>query len=371
MTAVDEASAFLGDAARWLEDNVPERWRKERNALAEEEKVSIRREWDRALHRGGFSGLSLPVAIGGGGRSLRDDVLFHELAARAHAPESLGRIGRILTIPTLLTHGTQDQRERFIPPILTGDQVWCQGFSEPAAGSDLASLMTLATRVDGGWEITGQKIWVTLGQYADRCLLLARTSTDAARYRNLGLFMLDMRQQGVTCRPIKQLSGDSHFAELFLDRAFVDDADLIGEPGDGWRIAMTTLTAERGGIEAITRYVDMRSDTDLLLSCCGAGSTRGETIEELDTRVEVLRLQVLKALDGDDDAEQFRRSCMLKVMWSELWQEITEFAVGLGCLEHRAHWRHQYLEVRATSIYSGTNEIQRNIISERVLGLPR
>lgn len=370
MTVVD--ASFLDQASAWLETNVPERWRTERNALAEDEKIDIRRQWDRQLYAGGYSGLSLPPEVGGRGLGLREEVLFHELAARAHAPEGLGRIGRILTVPTLLVHGSERQRTRYISEILRGESVWCQGFSEPGAGSDLASVTTQARRVEGGFRVSGQKIWTSFAQYADRCILLARTSTTAPRYRNLSYLLLDMKQPGITFRTIKQISGDSHFAEVFLDDVFVPDEDLVGEENNGWAVAMTTLTAERGGIEAITRYVEMRGDIDTLLRCCAAGPADRDRARDMDTELELVRWQVMKALDYiDDDREFFRRTCVLKVMWSEQWQRMTEFAVELPCSEHREHWRHQYLETRAASIYSGSNEIQRNIIGDRVLGLPR
>lgn len=365
-------TSFLDAASAWLEDNVPERWRTERNALAEDEKIDIRREWDRQLYKGGYAGLSLPSEVGGRGLGLREEVLFHELAARAHAPEGLGRIGRILTVPTLLVHGSEKQRTRYISEILRGESVWCQGFSEPGAGSDLASVTTHARRVDGGYLLSGQKIWTSFAQYADRSIVLARTSTSEPRYRNLSYFLLDMKQPGITFRTIKQMSGDSHFAEVFLDDVFVPDEDLVGEENDGWAVAMTTLTAERGGIEAITRYVEMRGDLDTLLSCCAAGPDSRDRVADMDTELELVRWQVMKALDFiDDDRDFFRRTCMLKVMWSEQWQRMTELAVEMPCSEHREHWRHQYLEVRAASIYSGSNEIQRNIMGDRVLGLPR
>lgn len=370
MTVVE--TSFLDEASAWLQDNVPERWRTERNALAEDEKIDIRREWDRQLYAGGYSGLSLPVEVGGRGLGLREEVLFHELAAKAHAPEGLGRIGRILTVPTLLVHGSEQQRARYITEILRGESVWCQGFSEPGAGSDLASVTTQARRVDGGYLLSGQKIWTSFAQYADRCFVLARTSTTAARYHNLSFLLVDMKQPGITFRTIKQISGDSHFAEVFFDDAFVPDEDLVGEENNGWAVAMTTLTAERGGIEAITRYVEMRGDLDTLLHCCASEPCHRDLVKEMDTELELVRWQVMKALDYiEDDREFFRRTCVLKVMWSEQWQRMTEFAVGLPCSEHREHWRHQYLEVRAASIYSGSNEIQRNIIGDRVLGLPR
>jgi alkylation response protein AidB-like acyl-CoA dehydrogenase len=181
-----------------------------------------------------------------------------------------------------------------------------------------------------------------------------------------------MKQPGVTFRTIRQISDTSHFSEVFLDDAFVADEDLVGAVGDGWAVAMTTLTAERGGVEAITRYVDIRGDLDLLLDCCVSNPLERARATDLDIRLELVRWQVTKALDyADDPTELFRRTCILKVLWSEVWQSVTETGLATHCWLHKDHWRNQYLETRAMSIYSGTNQIQRNIIGDRVLGLPR
>jgi alkylation response protein AidB-like acyl-CoA dehydrogenase len=367
-----ELEEFLLGAESWLQTAVPERWVENRGALSEEEKIQIRSDWDRKLHEGGYAGLSIPVEFGGRGLGIREEVLFHEAAARAHAPEGIGRVGKILTAPTLIKHGSDAQRAKYLPPILQGEQVWCQGFSEPGAGSDLANVTTTATKVDGGYVITGQKTWTSFAQYAEKAIVLARTDSSAPRHRNLGFFLLDMVQPGVTFRTIRQISDTSHFSEVFLDQAFVSDDDLVGEPDAGWKVAMTTLTAERGGVEAITRYVDVRGDLDLLLKCCATGGVERARAEELDVRLELLRWQVTKALDHvDDEAAFFSRTSILKVLWSEVWQHVTETGMESHCVAHKDHWRNQYLETRAMSIYSGTNEIQRNIIGERVLGLPR
>lgn len=363
---------FLSRAETWLEAAVPQRWVDNRGALREEEKVEIRREWDRQLYAGGYSGLSIPREYGGQGLGLREEVLFHEAAAHAHAPEGIGRVGKILTAPTLIEHGTAGQRDKYLPGILRGEQVWCQGFSEPGAGSDLANISTTARKVDGGWVVTGQKTWTSFAQYAEKAILLARTDPDAPRHRNLGYFLLDMDQPGVTHTTIRQISDTSHFSELFLDNAFVSADDLVGGENDGWSVAMTTLTAERGGVEAITRYVDVRGDLDLLMRCCASSALERARADELDIRLELLRWQVTKALDhAEDSAALFRRTSILKVLWSEVWQCVTETALAAHCPKHKEHWRNQYLETRAMSIYSGTNDIQRNIIGDRVLGLPR
>jgi alkylation response protein AidB-like acyl-CoA dehydrogenase len=363
---------FREDAERWLAANVSERWRQNRGALDEAEETRIRADWDRQLYEGGYAGLSLPVEYGGQGLGLAEEVVFGELAARAQAPDGLGRIGKILTAPTLIAHGTEYQKTTFLPPIMSGEHVWCQGFSEPGSGSDLASVTCSARRVDGGYLVRGRKTWTSYSRHSHRCLLLARTDEQAPRYRNLSLLLLDMDAPGVEISPIRQISGSEHFSETSFEDVFVAEEDLVGAEGDGWRMAMTVLANERGAVEGITRYVEIRADMDLLQQCCARPGEATDQLRNLDTRVELVRWQVSKAVARQYDAQSFLRSSMvLKVMWSELWQEITSLAAKLSCPVHRAHWRHQYLESRSATIYSGTSEIQRNIIGERVLGLPK
>ena len=368
----DDGDSFRREAAEWLRVSVPERWRNSRGDLPEEEETQIRAAWDRTLYAGGYAGLSLPLAYGGRGLGLPEEVAFGELAAQAQAPDGLGRVGKILTAPTLIHHGTEYQKATYLQPILAGEHVWCQGFSEPDAGSDLASVACSARRVDGGYLVRGRKAWTSFSRHAHRCLLLARTDEQAARYHNLTMLLLDMSEPGVGISPVKQISGSQHFSETTFDDVFVADRDRVGEEGEGWRIAMSVLASERGAVEGITRYVELRSDMDLLLTCCARPGEAAERLQVLDNRVELVRWQVSKAVARQDDPLGFLRASMvLKVMWSELWQELTSAAVPLSCPEHRAHWRHQYLESRAATIYSGTSEIQRNIIGERVLGLPK
>jgi alkylation response protein AidB-like acyl-CoA dehydrogenase len=367
------SSEFRERAAAWLRENVPAEWRDNRGALSEDDETRIRQEWDRQLYEGGFAGISLPVAYGGQGRSVEDEVAFFELAARMQAPDGLARIGKILTAPTLISLGTDEQRAAYLPKILSGEEVWCQGFSEPGAGSDLANVSTSARRTEGGWLIRGTKTWTSFSKHAHRCLMLARSDAEAPRYRNLTFFLLDMNQPGVLVEPIKQISGSAHFAETHYDDVFVPDADVLGDVGNGWRVAMTVLANERGLIEGIVRYVEIRADVDTLAGCCCAGDADlMRVVRKLDARAEVIRWQVAKAVAvRDDQTDGLRAAAVLKAWWSEFWQEVTHFASTLDCPAHREHWRHQYLESRSATIYSGTSEIQRNVIAERVLGLPK
>lgn len=378
MTAIDighdDFQAFRAKAGEWLEANVDEEWRNHRGALSEEDQTRLRREWDHKLYEGGYSGLSLPREFGGQGLGVAEEVAFGELAARAQAPDGMARIGKILTAPTLIAHGTDWQKDAYLRPIIEGEHVWCQGFSEPGSGSDLASVRCLAKPVDGGYLVKGTKTWTSFSRQAHHCLLLARTGDPDARHRNLSLFLLDMSQPGITLDPIRQISGTSHFTETHFDNVFVSEKDRVGGENDGWRMAMTVLVNERGTVEAMARYVEIRADLDVLRQCCAKDSVPPSTFERLDARTELIRWQVSKAVSRIDDGPSYSydaASMGLKVNWSELWQEIVALAARTQCPRHRAHWRFQYLEIRSATIYSGTSEIQRNIVAERVLGLPR
>ncbi|MBB2502358.1 acyl-CoA dehydrogenase family protein [Amycolatopsis echigonensis] len=366
-------AAFAAEAENWLATAVPAQWRDNRGKLTGEESDALRREWDRILWEGGYSGLSIPREHGGGGFGLAEEVVFHVLAGKVQAPDGLTRVGKTLVAPLLIKSGSPAQREKYLPPMMRGDEVWCQGFSEPGAGSDLANIQTRARRAEGGYLLTGQKVWTSFAQHAQRCLVLAQTRPDEGRYRNLSMFLVDMSQPGITISDIKQISGAVHFAEVRFDDVFVADEDRVGDDGEGWQIAMRVLADERGGVESATRYVEIRSDLDLLLATVGDRPELAGALRDLDVRAELLRWQLAKVVDREEDADAaFQRSAsVLKVMWSELWQDVTRLGLDTAPHEHREHWRYQYLEARAVSIYSGTNEIQRNILSERILGLPR
>lgn len=365
--------AFAAEAERWLATAVPEEWKNSRGALTPEESDALRRKWDYTLWEGGYSGLSIPREYGGGGLGLAEEVVFHVLAGKAQAPDGFTRVGKTLVAPMLLKNGTPEQRERYLPPMMRGDEVWCQGFSEPEAGSDLANVQTKARKVDGGYLVTGRKIWTSFAQHAHRCLVLAQSRPDERRYRNLSMLLVDMTRPGITISDIKQISGAVHFAEVRFDDVFVPEDDRVGDDGEGWQVAMRVLGDERGGVESATRYIDIRSDMDLLLATVGDRPELAATLRDLDVRAELLRWQLAKVVDreSDGDGASARAGAVLKTMWSELWQDVTRVGLTTAPHEHRAHWRYQYLEARAVSIYSGTNEIQRNILSERILGLPR
>jgi alkylation response protein AidB-like acyl-CoA dehydrogenase len=371
LTRYDEPAAeeFRTEIRGWLDAAVPAEWAGSHETLTPERAQQIQMDWDRELHRSGWAGIAWPGEFGGRGLGSLEELIFYEESARAGAPDGFGRIGRILAGPTIMAAGTDAQKSTYLPRILDGSEIWCQGFSEPGAGSDLASVTTRAEKVEGGYLVTGQKIWTSFAQYSRRCLMLVKTSPDAPRHRNLGFLLLDMEQEGVDVRPIRQINGQEEFSEVFFDRAFVADDDLVGAENDGWRIAMLVLGNERGTTEAATRLIEASA----LLSTLEASDVSDRArLAELQERAELLRWHIVRASEEKAGGEDwFTAGSILKVQWSELIQDIVAFGVDASDAATRGYWRQHFLDARAMSIYSGTNEIQRNIITDRVLKVAR
>ena len=373
-----EVTQFRTRVRNWLDQAIPPRWREHRDELTPEEVFSVRHAWDRQLFDGGYSGLTWPAAFGGQDFGRIEEYVFYEESALAGAPEGLGRVGRLMAGPTIIACGSPGQQDRYLMPILTGADIWCQGFSEPGAGSDLAAIRTRAVREGGGYRVSGQKTWVSFAHYADLCLLLALTGERDARHRNLTMLVVDMRAPGVTVRPIRQLNGRQEFNEIFLEDVYVAEQDRIGPQDHGWQVAMTVLTNERGMLEAATRYVDLSAAVRLLRDTVSATADAdlarrlGHQADVYAARVEALRWQVMRAVEKEVAGRDWAASMsVLKVYWSELYQEIVATGQSVTGPEHAHAWHTRYLSSRATTIASGTSEIQRNIIAERVLGLPR
>lgn len=261
-----EEEAFRADVRAWLRDNLPENWETDPKEPEDEaERFAFRLGWERRLHAGGWSGLAWPREYGGRGGTMMQNAILQEELARANAPEAVNIIGRNLTAPTLMEHGTEAQKQRFLPKILSSEEIWCQGFSEPNSGSDLASLRCRAV-IDGDhFVINGQKIWTSFAQYAQWCFVLARTDTSAPKHKGLSFILVDMHTPGITIRPLSQITGDSEFNEVFFDDVRVPRENLVGRLNEGWRIAMTTLTYERGPEEALPRLVRFRRDLDTII----------------------------------------------------------------------------------------------------------
>ena len=339
----------------------------------EHERHQDRLAWNRHLAAAGWTALGWPAEFGGRGLSLARQVIFHEEYARAGAPARVSIVGEELLAPTLIAFGTPEQHQRFLPPIKAVTELWCQGYSEPGAGSDLASVSTKATLDGDEWVITGQKIWTSLAHLADWCFVLARTEAGSRRGTGLSYLLVPMRQPGVTVRPIRQLTGTSEFNEVFFDGARTAAANVVGAPGDGWRIAKATLAIERGAA-MLGQQVGFRRDfEDLAEAARRSGASRDPLIRDRLARAWIgLRLIREYALDtlGTGDAA---RASVLKVLWSRWHRDLGELAmaiVGPGSPD-LDRWQRLFLFSRAETIYGGSDEIQHEIIATRALGLPR
>jgi alkylation response protein AidB-like acyl-CoA dehydrogenase len=388
LTWSPEEEAFRTEVREWLAANLP----KENKALGEDEfdddpaSFEFRRDWQRTLGEAGYLAMHWPKEYGGGGRTLVEQVIFNEEYAKANAPQPVNSLGLNLVGPTLMTHGTEEQRKRFLRNILTADEIWCQGYSEPNAGSDLAGLQTKAEIVGDEFVINGQKIWTTLAPFGDWIFVLCRTDPEAPKHQGISYILCDMNQPGVEMRPIKQMSGTSGFGEVFFTDARTPRDMLVGDLNDGWRVAMTTLMFERGGniLGSAVRF--RRMMTQLRELAEQTPSNGGHAIDDPVVRqrlgkllceVELLRRNSERAmspiLNGETPGPE---SSMGKLYWSEWYVRATELAMEIlgkdGLISKQSNqWLMEYLAARASTIYTGTSEIQRNILAERVLGLPR
>jgi alkylation response protein AidB-like acyl-CoA dehydrogenase len=338
------------------------------------------RAWQRRLHRDGWVGIHWPVEFGGRGASVTQVAAYNEEFARAGAPPLLGRAGITLVGPTLMAHGTEAQRARWMPRILGADDVWCQLFSEPGAGSDLAALSTRATKAGGCYRITGQKVWSSYATFADMGIALVRTDPDAPPHKGISMLAVPMDADGVEVRPLRQMTGEHEFNEVFLDDVAVPVDHLIGPEHEGWRVANTTLANERGASFIWREQVLQEIGFDALAKeCARRGATHDPRVRQRLARswidVELFRLHNARTLErlgrGDEIGAE---SSVVKLFWATTSQRFAETAVALlgpASLCPPGKWSGALLSTRANSIMGGTSEIQRNIIGERLLGLPR
>jgi alkylation response protein AidB-like acyl-CoA dehydrogenase len=374
LTLTESEAAFRDEVRAWLEENHPGP-----QPVGGQAQFEFELEWQRKLHAGGWAGVSWPEEYGGRGATLIEQAIFLEEMARAKAPRPANILGLVMGGPVVIAHGTEEQKERFLAPILSADEIWCQGFSEPESGSDLASLKTRAVRSNGGWRVTGQKVWTSFAHEAKWCMLLARTDPDAPKHKGITYFLLDMEQEGVEVRPLRQITGDPEFNEIFLQDAEVSDETVIGEVGGGWQVAITTLMFERAGLGAA--------------AALGVGNTLEELIEvvrerdlqddplirqriaELKMGVEALRLGGLRGMSSTmKQGVPGPEGSLGKWQWANVNQALTEFAsaiLGPEGLRAGNDWTYRLLRARGNSIEGGTTEVLKNIIAERVLGLPR
>jgi alkylation response protein AidB-like acyl-CoA dehydrogenase len=342
--------------------------------------------WERHLGAHGWTCVGWPKEHGGRGLSLRRQVIYFEEYARARGPGRLGHIGEGLLGPTLIAFGTREQQRRFLPPIVAGTELWCQGYSEPDAGSDLANLATRATLDGSEWEVHGQKVWTSLAHWADWCFVLARTAPadeDAgARHKGISYLLVPMRQDGIEIRPIVQLTGDSEFNEVFFDGARTAAANVVGGVGDGWTVAMGTLAFERGA-STLGQQLNFRNELDAIVALARRnGAAEDPVMRQRLARahigLEIMRLNALRTLSGSGtEAGALRREALIgKLYWATFHRGLGELAMdvlGAGATVSGDSDRVQrlFLFSRADTIYAGSNQIQRNIIGERGLGLPK
>jgi alkylation response protein AidB-like acyl-CoA dehydrogenase len=376
LTFTDAELEFRDELRTWLATNDPGG----EPRGDEDARYAWRRDWQRRLYEGGWAGVDWPVEHGGRDATLTQSAIFYEELARARAPLPANALGLLLGGPTVMTWGTEEQRERFLPPILSADEIWCQGFSEPDAGSDLAALKTRAVRDGDGWAIMGQKVWTSAAQYAKRCMLLARTDADApTKHRGLTYFVMDMEQPGVQVVPLRQMTGESEFNEVFVDGARVSYDDVLGGVGNGWKVALTTLMNERAGLafflqvrlrQQLDRLVDEAVARDLV-----ADARLADRLADLHVRTEVLRLMTWKGLTTiERHGQPGPEGSLTKWLWSETNQLLVQLAVdvvGADALTAGTSWSFELLRARGNSIEGGTTEILKNVVAERVLGLPR
>ncbi|MER7012855.1 acyl-CoA dehydrogenase family protein [Saccharopolyspora sp. NPDC000359] len=380
-----EEAAFRREVRDWLGDHLTGEFAAARGLGGpgrEHEGFDVRLAWDRLLAEHGWTCLGWPREFGGREATVQQQVIFHEEYARAGAPVRVGHIGEELLGPTLIAFGSPEQQRRFLPGIVGVRELWCQGYSEPGAGSDLANVATTA-RLDGDrWVLNGQKVWTSMAHVADWCFVLARTDPEQQRHRGLSYLLVPMDQPGVRVRPIVQLTGTSEFNEVFFDDARTDADNVVGEVGAGWQVAMGTLGFERG-IGTVDQQVAFRRElTGITELARENGAIDDPVLRDRIARawvdLEALRCTVLRTLgaDGPPGAE----SSVVKLLWSTFHRDLGELAMDVagagGLLAPGAPydldgWQRLFLFTRADTIYGGSNEIQRNIIAERVLGLPR
>jgi alkylation response protein AidB-like acyl-CoA dehydrogenase len=374
LTFTDAETAFRDEFRGWLADNDPGP-----RPEADEAGFQWARDFQRRLADGGWAAVTWPVEYGGRAATLTQSAIFFEELARAKAPLPANVLGLLLAGPTIMIWGTDPQKDRFLAPIVTGEEIWCQGFSEPEAGSDLASLKTRAVKDGDEWVVTGQKVWTSAAQYAKWCMLVARTDTEAPKHKGLTYFLLDMEQDAVQVRPLRQITGEAEFNELFIEEARIPDENVLGGVGNGWKVALTTLMNERAGL-GFSLQVRMRQLLDQLLQLAGERGQLDDPViadklGELHLKTEILRLTAYRGLTTTERYGQpGPEGSLVKWMWSETNQQLTQLAaelLGPEALTAGTPWAYELLRARGNTIEGGTTEILKNIVAERVLGLPK
>ncbi|MEU1625853.1 acyl-CoA dehydrogenase family protein [Streptomyces sp. NPDC020096] len=373
---------FRREIRDWLARHVP---REPLPSMDTPDGFRAHQQWERKLYDARWAVVSWPEDYGGRGASLVEWLIFEEEYWRSGAPGRVSQNGIFLFAPAVFAHGTEEQRRRILPPMAAGDEIWVQGWSEPGAGSDLAALRSRAVRDErrGGWRLTGQKTWSSRGTYGHRMFGLFRTDARAERHHGLTYFMIDLAADGVTVRPIRQLDGEPGFAEVFLDDVFVPDEDVLGDPGQGWSVAMSTTGDERGlHLRSPGRFLATADQLVRLYRQVSVGTAAGtgtpdayrDAVVDAWMRAEAYRLYTFRTVTRLGDGQSIGpESSLNKVFWSELDLNLHATAQRLlgPWAETGGPWLDGYLFSLAGPIYAGTNEIQRNVIAERLLGLPK
>ena len=379
LTLSPNEEAFRDELRSFLEEHHPGR-----EPDGDEAAFKFRRDWQRTLNDAGLAGVSWPKEYGGRGATLVEQAIFNEEIVRSQAPMQANVLGLAMGGPTVIAHGRDDQKERYLKPILSAEEIWCQGFSEPESGSDLASVQTRAERHGDEWLVTGQKVWTTFAHHAKWCMLVARTDREAPKHKGLTYFLMDMEQEAVQVRPLVQITGEAEFNELFLEEARIPDANIVGGEGNGWGVAITTLMHERAtlafGLQvsvqiALVELIEKARNTRANGKMASEDEIVRQRLAQLYIEANVLRLNAYRGLTqimktGIPGPE----GSLGKWHWSEVNQALTELAMDIAgpqALLRSDEWTYRFLRARANSIEGGTTEILRNIVAERVLGLPK
>jgi alkylation response protein AidB-like acyl-CoA dehydrogenase len=377
-----EEAAFRTELREWLEANLPEGLRGHRGGSARFDDPAMR-EWSRALYDAGYIGLTWPEEYGGAGAPYTDQAIFLEELARAEAPPHIGVIGLGMAGPTIMAHGTEEQKARYLPPLLSAEEIWCQGFSEPEAGSDLAGVRTSAHLEDGHFVVNGQKVWSSFAHLADWCIMLTRSDPDSTRHAGLTYLIVDMHAPGVEVRPLRQLTGESEFNEIFFTDVRVPAENILGEVGGGWQVAMTTLLHERGTLGfALQAALEVQVRKLIALARDrGADQLQRDRIAREWMEMQALRFTNYRSLSAlMKTGMPGPEGSISKLVWSEANQRVTKLALellgpdaalGEQNAPYGGFWQYQQLRSRGNTIEAGTSEILRNIVAERVLGLPK
>ena len=389
LTLSPSEEGFRDEVATWLRANNP--GPEPEGSL--DEVMAFRGDWQRKLHAAGWAGISWPKEFGGRGATMIEQAIFTGEAAAQEAPSPANVLGLAMGGPVVIAHGTEAQKSRYLEPILTGDEIWCQGFSEPESGSDLASLKTRAVKDGDEWVVTGQKVWTTFAQYAKWCMLVARTDPDAPKHKGLTYFLMDMKQDGVEAKPLVQITGEGEFNEVFINEARIPDENVVGQVGEGWNVAITTLMNERAGL-AFGAIAAIHNSLAKLATLATEVREEGGTsasedayfrqkIAQLFIEAETMRLNAYRGLTKTmESGIPGPEGSLGKWQWADINQRIAELALDIeGAYaplmrgdEHviaGGAWQYSFLRSRANSIEGGTTDILKNIIAERVLGLPR